>query len=267
MNDIDAYCSRMRKSVCEKLFFLDRDEFKNCNTIIDFGCADGSLISEMKQIFPQKTYIGVDNNPNMRKLANSKLDGSVKIYRNLQEIKEVCTPVGVILSSVLHEVFTFYSNKKIRELLTEIASISDFVFVRDMLSPSSYVSQLSIYSVNRRNVEKHPLWWSFYKKWGNFTIGTDFISVRDAMHFFLKSKYENNWRSENKENYFSVDWSEIKYIFYSNMFQCSYKNDYTNQFIKSDIMERFNFKVEFPTHRQMILQRKIYIPQQELYAN
>ena len=192
MNDIDTYCSRMRKSVCEKLFFLDRDEFKNCNTIIDFGCADGSLISEMKQIFPQKTYIGVDNNPNMRKLANSKLDGSVKIYRNLQEIREVCAPVGVILSSVLHEVFTFYSNKKIRELLTEIASISDFVFVRDMLSPSSYVSPLSIYSVNRRNIERHPLWWSFYKKWGHSTIGTNFISVRDAMHFFLKSKYENN---------------------------------------------------------------------------
>lgn len=46
INNIDVYTSGMQKSLANKLFFVDKVD--DIDTVIDFGCADGSLLREIR---------------------------------------------------------------------------------------------------------------------------------------------------------------------------------------------------------------------------
>lgn len=46
INNIDVYTSGMQKSLADKLFFVDKVD--DIDTVIDFGCADGSLLREIR---------------------------------------------------------------------------------------------------------------------------------------------------------------------------------------------------------------------------
>ena len=42
INNIDVYTAGMQKSLSDKLFFVDKVD--DISRIVDFGCADGSLL-------------------------------------------------------------------------------------------------------------------------------------------------------------------------------------------------------------------------------
>ena len=60
MNNIDIYVKRMAKSIYDKLFFVDKIFDDDISSFIDFGCADGTLISYAQQYY-DCNFIGYDN--------------------------------------------------------------------------------------------------------------------------------------------------------------------------------------------------------------
>lgn len=50
ISDINTYTSRMSKSCDDKLFFMNK--ISGVKNIVDFGCADGTLIREMNKVMP-----------------------------------------------------------------------------------------------------------------------------------------------------------------------------------------------------------------------
>ena len=62
-NNLSLYNASMRKGLEDKLFFLEYLPEDNY-TFVDFGCADGSVISALCAMYPNKkglnAYIGYD---------------------------------------------------------------------------------------------------------------------------------------------------------------------------------------------------------------
>lgn len=55
--NLKVYNDNMRKSLLDKAYFLS---FVDSDTFIDFGCADGSLLKHIHEMFPDKKLIGYD---------------------------------------------------------------------------------------------------------------------------------------------------------------------------------------------------------------
>lgn len=55
IKNYDSYISGMKKSSADKLFWMSKIE--EIDTVVDFGCADGTLIREMNSEMPDLHYI------------------------------------------------------------------------------------------------------------------------------------------------------------------------------------------------------------------
>lgn len=51
INNYNVYSSGMKKSIKDKLFFEGLVE--HIETIIDFGCADGQILKQLHEDFPE----------------------------------------------------------------------------------------------------------------------------------------------------------------------------------------------------------------------
>jgi hypothetical protein len=79
--------------------------------------------------------------------------------------------------------------------------------------------------------------------------------LKNLYHLFLKYTYTNNWKTEIKENYFSVDYNFLIDGFVQNNFKCLFDHKYTLPFKKQEILKNFNYKLKLPTHRNLIFVR------------
>lgn len=64
-----TYITNMQKSMIDKLFFLDKIDVQN---IIDYGCADATMLKTIYRLFPEIKLSGYDINPKM--LVEAKKD-------------------------------------------------------------------------------------------------------------------------------------------------------------------------------------------------
>ena len=80
-NNLSLYNASMRKGLEDKLFFLEYLPEDNY-TFVDFGCADGSVISALCAMHPNKkglnTYIGYDISFDMISLAKTNFSGDIE---------------------------------------------------------------------------------------------------------------------------------------------------------------------------------------------
>lgn len=114
MDNFKQYLDRMAKSTGEtsKIRLLDFIP-KDAEYILDFGCADGSLTEKIAKAFPKATIIGYDvdrkkidlartyhKQPNI--IFSDSYWGGIGNYAGFFD--------AVILSSVLHEIFSYDDN-------------------------------------------------------------------------------------------------------------------------------------------------------------
>ena len=59
----EVYNDRMRRSMWDKAFFMDK--IPGAALLVDYGCADGSLIRFLHGLFPGLSVIGFDIDPAM----------------------------------------------------------------------------------------------------------------------------------------------------------------------------------------------------------
>lgn len=71
IRNLEKYNSSMAKSLIDKIFFMDKMD-DDVKFIVDYGCADGTLVRFLAQLFPDLVFIGYDINPDMIRLASEK---------------------------------------------------------------------------------------------------------------------------------------------------------------------------------------------------
>lgn len=206
MPDIDnyqVYNDRMRRSMWDKAFFMDK--VPGTELIIDFGCADGSLIRFLHELFPGMRFIGYDVDPAMVAAANAHGTGNAWFFSDSAEMQAHIRSLGVDprritvnFSSVLHEIFHYDCDRaSITRLMAEVNP--RYIVVRDMMfdsaEPLAEISQEAVQQLRRvlpaRQLE------DFERQWGSVALR------RNMAHLILKYKYTENWERECEENYFS----------------------------------------------------------------
>ena len=272
----DQYLSQMSLSYFDKMDFMQLIH-PDITTIIDFGCADGSLIEILKRSFPQYTYYGVENNPEFAAKAEAKLGDSVKIYPTLRELYEEneldSDKCHLNMGSVIHELFAY--EKFPRRMLSDIIKIYDFrsVSIRDMgyfripmsknfgecrnSKNSSSITDYDehrLYKLNHLNalknvsikiMERCLIDDNLRDKLTEYLLcnNTELKTGPVILEFLLKYFYDDNWKRECRETYF-VDrnvFFTLHDLFESYDYRCIKRSYYTLPYLLEKWKNDFKF--------------------------
>tara|TARA_R110000772_G_scaffold20466_1_gene56663 strand:- start:20768 stop:21610 length:843 start_codon:yes stop_codon:yes gene_type:complete len=250
----EIYNERMDKSIEDKLFFLDKVDY---DVIVDFGCANGALLSVIEKRKPNVKIIGYDLDNTMLDKARSFLNKDAVLTNDWNEVlnilKDYNSPL-LNLSSVIHEVYSYSSSKTIKDFW-ETRAFNDhfkYVVIRDML-PSSKIDNVDTITF-KNDVEKvRKIYGSYYLESFETQWGSLYDSYRTFMHFLLKYRYTNNWEREVKENYVPVSFETVKTKIPSN-YGIIYEDHFILPFIQNQVIKDFNVKIKYPTHSKFIIQ-------------
>lgn len=256
INNYDTYNSGMAKSYEDKLFFIEHIENdENIDSIVDYGCADGTMIERMSEKLPKLTYYGYDTDPRMANLADQKSFRASTIWDSTMHR---VNPGQTLLncSSVIHEVYS-YGNAadtmqfwhRIKMTGFKYIAIRDFSVSKSInrqISPNDYKNLLtnSTYEQTEKILD-------FEKVWGSITQNKNLI------HYLMKYRYTDNWEREVSENYFPIYFEDLlNWLLCGNLYDIVYLNHYILPFTKSKIEKDFNISLTDNTHVQILLRKK-----------
>ncbi len=256
IEDYEVYNDRMRRSMWDKAFFMDK--IPGTELLIDYGCADGSLIRFLHLLFPEMKFIGFDIDPAMTQEASRYGTENAWYFTTPEEVRKQIgllgmTPeqIAVNYSSVLHEVFHYgYDMKLFRDFVSSVSP--QYLVVRDMMycsdDPEAPVSKEAEQAVR----EALPAWQieDFEKCWGPIS------SRRNMVHLLMKYNYTENWERECAENYFSyTEEMLMEALDPKREYRCILFLRYILPWIRYDIENRFGIDCgnKFTTHYSMVL--------------
>jgi hypothetical protein len=251
ISNVDDYIHSMNKGLTDKLFFLNKIDI---DTLVDFGSADGTILNEIYKIKDIK-LIGYD-------IDNDMIEKSKNRYPNIDfysDWNDVLINIknednnAILLSSVIHEVYSYGSSKEIGNFWNQIFDNKfDYVVIRDMI-PSIAFDKMNSIDINKIRDNSDPKYLKEYEDyWGDITT-----SFRVLLHWLLKYKYTNNWDRELKENYLPVSIETLKKKIPSN-WKIIYEKHYTYDHLKNQIKKDFDVELEEPTHLKMIIKNEIH---------
>ena len=253
MKDIEKYNSEMKKSLVDKIFFIDKIE---STVFIDYGCADGIMIKFLADLFPDNQFIGYDNNSHMRDIAKAKNDApNIHYTTKLENLYTYAgfNDVTLITSSVMHEIYNYRDDSKPEyKFWDNVKQIQPkYVVIRDMCISNKIYHQasdlLSVSQIYHKVGSNIISQWE--SRWGSLN------EKKSLIHFLLKYRYVSaNWDREFVENYLSYDFEQLLYEIpqYLNI---KYVEHYTLPYIKNAIKKDFNIDFNEKTHVKLILER------------
>lgn len=247
MKNIKAYNQRMQKSLIDKLFFIPRVDSE---VYVDFGCADGTLLGFMKDNFPEHTYVGFEVSAVQLEIAHERFpditftDSWSAILKCIEGKNAT-----LILSSVIHEVYSYTSPAEIKQFWNRVFS-SGFkhIVIRDMSISENYINEiidLEIVANIRRNVEHKQYLKEFEAKWGKISIGINYL------HWLLKYTYHENWETELSENYLPLPTEKLLEQI-PEQYRIDYLSTYVLPWTRSKALETFGIDLKIPSHIKMI---------------
>lgn len=255
ISNYTVYTEGMRKSLLDKAYFMDKVDAK---VFVDYGCADGALIKFLYALFPEYQYIGYDISEEMIEKAKVQFDddaeGSVLFTTDWDEVMRYAKmgnqSVALILSSVIHEVYSYGTARDTHEFLERITSGDwDYIVLRDMVPSMSIDRQADINDVRQVMVNADsPQLNEFERRWGSIE------SNRNLVHFLMKYRYTDNWTREVRENYFPVTKEEFFQLVpqeYSIAFYEHFRLPYAVKTIKRD----FGITLRDNTHMKVIFEK------------
>ena len=248
--NFDKYNRNMRQSLQDKLFFVDKI---SPDIVVDYGCADGSLIEVLSKEMPDAALVGYDIEPKMVAQANAKnipntaftTDWSI-IEEGLREFKTS----AIVLSSIIHEVYAYSnSDETIVEFWNRVFTF-DYVVIRDMIPSEKADRPADPEDVEKvRETADSKYLTSFEEHWGSIDNNLNLI------HYLLKYKYIHNWDREVEENYVPLFKEELLQMIppdYVIIFQEHYVLPYTAKVIENE----FDVELKDNTHLKLILRKR-----------
>lgn len=255
------YNNEMKKGLEDKLFFLENsDVMSNIDVILDYGCANGALINELKEIIPEFKFVGFDIDPCMIEYAKkSNKENNVAFYDDFKKAEFRAMlfsnkKTALLLSSVIHEVYSYGTKKSIQDFWNNLNNGKhDYIIIRDMsLSRNDvFLNELDdnmLRKVLLNGDVKQIV--DYQNVWGEFK------NNKDLLHFLFKYRYLDNWTREVDENYFPIYLEDYDNLIDYDQFEILYKEHYLLPFQKEVILKDFGINIENKTHLKMILKRK-----------
>lgn len=209
IENYDVYNDRMRRSMWDKAFFMDK--IPDAELIVDYGCADGSLIRFLHELFPAMRFIGYDIDPAMTAAANAQRSENTWFVSSMDDVVRTIRSLGIDssriainFSSVLHEVFHYgFDLDALRGFIRAVSP--RYLVVRDMMYVSDDDEAMVSEAAVSRVREALPDW-----QIRDFESCFGSISIRkNLVHLLLKYKYTENWARECRENYFSYNMEDM----------------------------------------------------------
>lgn len=233
MRDYNVYLAGMHAGLQEKLFFLEKLNMQDFDTIVDFGCGGGEILAACAAVTNAR-LIGIDYDEFMRDETHKRVP-TAELYSELT--RDMLSPrTLLIFSSVLHEVEAYWIT-----LEQLIQGTGCTIVVRDMR-----------FSTQPEPIDKDDLaklvFNSDSKRLGYFIHRCGMKDDRDMYHYLLKYSYVDNWILEREENYFSFD--------YDRLFKLGavlYERNYLLEYKRDRVIEDFNIFLTKPTHTMIIL--------------
>lgn len=248
ISDFQTYTTGMEKSIVDKLWWLDHIS-PDVQTVYDYGCADGALLSTVNLMRPELQLKGYDYNPEMLDAAQRRLPQVSFTYFPLDTLP---TNSVVIVSSVLHEVFSYQGNPM--DTLDNIFKLgAKYIAVRDMAYKYSYYN----HNLHMENLMK-VMAYGDKKQIADFEkrIGPLFAQ-KNLTHFLLKYRYTANWDREVREDYFALDVDKLVDIAQNIYgYMAVYRNHYTLPFIQGKVKEDFNIDLQDNTHVKILFEKE-----------
>ncbi len=241
--DLSGYLSGMRKSIEDKLWFLDRIDPK-VRSIYDFGCADGALLREVAKREPLLKLEGYDASYEMCESSAGNLHISNKPLKRV--------PRGTLInaSSVFHEIYSYGTPASIKKDYDSIFNVgADYIAIRDMFYTENMPEYSDVFKEKRVRTLVPNILRDFE------TIHGSIIYNKNLLHFLLKYRYTDNWRREVRENYFPYSFEEfLRRI--PDSYEVIYARGYILPFLYERVQEDFGFSITYPTHAKILLRRK-----------
>jgi hypothetical protein len=277
LKDLSSYNAGMTKPLLDKIFFADKVD--GAQLFIDYGCADGALIEFLSTLFPNCYFIGYDENPEMMVAAAKRFKcypvegdfspcekgwtsgGQLHFTTNWAEVQrlvklnEVSSTVMkscLILSSVVHEMYSYHKNI-IDQLWQQIWDLrTDFIALRDMMvsdSASRPSDRISVARIRQR-YEVEPLR-EFESIWGSLNDNWSLT------HFLLKYRYSSDeqWSREVRENYLPISVERLLALVPTE-YAPVFIEHFTLPFLREKVWEDFGIQLQEPSHLKMILKRQ-----------
>lgn len=266
ISNYSAYLHGMQMSLQDKLFWTKIIPHDYINTIIDFGCADGTLLDaidkEQKQQKDEKridrlwSLVGIDNNLEMLAKMEKK-NSSILRAQSFEDVPSVFKQNALLnLSSVIHEVYSYCTAEEILDFWDNVFNSGfEYITIRDMMI-SKTVQRKKGYHPYGNNMDDAQLAdYCEVRNLGN----KDFteLDVKNQLEFLLKYRYIENWDREVREFYFPIYFEQLlNSVAENGNYYIEYINHYTLPFIKETVKEDFNIDLIDNTHCQLILRKK-----------
>jgi SAM-dependent methyltransferase len=238
-SNIKYYNKEMQKGMEDKLFFVDRLPQDQDYVFVDFGCADGTMINALTEIYADNKdnhYVGYDISETMIDIAKTNYHGpygaNVRFHSDWKDVQNHITVMKdtwgdkykfvLILSSVIHEVYSYGDVHSIHDFWDHtVNSDFDYIIVRDMC-PSGDIDRDASSDLVEAIMSKRSVGIQleqFQNKWGSI------LNNKNLIHFLLKYRWKVNWGRELNENYFPIYVNDL----IENM-KSNYKIDYLERF-------------------------------------
>lgn len=240
--NIKTYTDGMRKSLLDKIWFLDKVDGE-INSVYDYGCADGSLLQMVGEICPNMNLEGYDICQEMIDMAKRVVPDASYLSTNPKHDLH-----GTVLnaSSVFHEIHA-YSPNVADDYHNIFESGASYIAIRDMFYSKHSCRPTDAISLARvLQMEDHDKIAEFEAFNGSLRSNKNFL------HYLLTYRYTDNWDREVRENYFPHSIEEfLKKI--PTFYQIVYFEHYTLPFLRDRVFEDFGFTVTDPTHAKILL--------------
>ena len=259
IENYQVYNDRMRRSMWDKAFFMDK--IPGTELLIDYGCADGSLVAFLHGLFPGMGFIGVDIDPAMIDAARKRKIEHAWFFTEMGEAQEQIramnipsSRIAINYSSVFHEIFHYGFDLHAVSGFIRLVS-PRYLVVRDMMycsgDPGAAVPEEAV----RRVRNRLPAWQirDFEQRFGPISLR------KNLVHLMLKYKYTENWDRECGENYFSYSEEDLMRVLNPDgRYRSILHFRYLLPWIRYDMENQFGIDPghEFTTHYAMILAAK-----------
>ena len=264
-SDINYYNKQMSLGMEDKLFFVDKLPRHDKYLFVDFGCADGSMISQLCEIYKGGAgFVGYDISEQMIDFAKTKFQGESKnvifttSWDEVQQQLKYYTNTVLILSSVIHEVYSYATkDSDIQEFWDRVLKSGfKYIVVRDMMLSSRTICRepnsddVAKIRTNGNYIDQIQ---DFEEIWGPIEG-----SNKNLLHFLLKYRWKINWKREVNENYFPIIIEEflakMEDEAYSptDRYRLDYFEKFRIKFLEDRIYEDFHVNLEDTTHIKAI---------------
>ena len=249
IKNIDVYNAGMRKSMLDKIWWLDKID-DNVDTVLDYGCTDGALLSMVHEMNHDMGLIGYDFNKDMIELAKGNLP--IGYFFDNYAAANTFAPESrtiLIASSVFHEIEN-YSRNVTSEYERIFNNGYKYIAIRDM-----FVSEKSCGIADQLTVAKVRQQYDLSKirEFEEHIGSLDFNE--NLLQFFLTYRYNENWDREVRENYFPHTIEE----FLSKIpdhYEVVHFEHYILPFVRTQVWKDFGVQLTDPTHGKILLKLK-----------